>query len=498
MTILEIDKVSKSFGGIKALDSVSLCVEKGETLALVGQNGAGKSTLMKILTGAYQKDSGTIRLEGKEISVQSPSVAKKLGIAQVYQQAELVPEFTVAENVVLGQPGYAKKGIVNPKRTYLLVQELLDRYGIPLQAREKVGNLGGAMKQLVAIAKVLYMSPKIIIWDEPTAVLSDREVDILFNIIRELKKSGTTMIYISHRLEEIFQICERVAVMRDGALVKVMENKNLTKDIIINWMLGHSLESMYAERDSEACGEEVVLDVKGVTTTKVHDITFQLHRGEILGIAGLVNSGRTETARALYGLDKLLGGSIAIEGERVNIKNSSDAAKHGIFLAPEDRKKEALVLCRSIRENVSLSNFRAISKFGFCMAKRENKRVNELCSRINVKMQGIDDIANSLSGGNQQKVVIAKAIMAEPKILIFDEPTQGIDVGARAEIYALLQRLRAQGLSIIVISSEIEEIQMVCDRSLVMHDGAITGVVEGENLQDTERILHYMYRRAGE
>lgn len=494
MTILQIDKISKTFGGIQALKQVSLDIQEGETLALVGQNGAGKSTLMKILTGAYQKDGGAIRLYGKDVSITSPSAAKKHGIAQVYQQAELVPEFTVAENVTLGQPDYAKRGVVNTKQLQQKVQVLLDRYHIPLLANQKVGALGGAMRQLVAIAKVLYIEPKIIIWDEPTAVLSGREVEILFSIIEELKRNRTTMIYISHRLEEIFHICERVAVMRDGMLISVMKNKNLTKDDLIGQMLGHSLEAMYAEKNYVPT-DDVVLDVQGITTRKVFDISFRLHRGEILGIAGLVNSGRTETVRALYGLDKVLKGKILVGGKAVNIRNSTDAAKLGIFLAPEDRKKEALVLCRSIRENVALSNLKAISRAGVCNSRKETAQINEFCRKLNVKMTSIEDIAGSLSGGNQQKVVVTKAMMAAPQILIFDEPTQGIDVGARAEIYTLLQKLRSQGISIIVISSEIEEIQMVCDRAIVLHDGYITGSVEGRQLQDTERILQFMYRR---
>ena len=342
--------------------------------------------------------------------------------------------------------------------------------------------------------KVLFGRPKVLIWDEPTAVLSDREVEILFRIIKELKQLHVTMIYISHRLEEIFQICDRVAVMRDGQLITVLRNEGLTKEQLIRHMLGHEMDQMYAEKRCEP-DDMVVLEADGITTSKVTDVSFKLHKGEILGFAGLVNSGRTETARALYGLDKLKKGSIKLGGKPVHIRRSTDAAKAGLFLAPEDRKREALVLCRSIRENISLSNLGAISRFGFCRRKDERRKVADFCKRLNVKMGSADDAAGTLSGGNQQKVVIAKAIMAEPGILIFDEPTQGIDVGARAEIYALLQDLRSQGMSLIVISSEIEEIQMVCDRAIVFHDGHVTGMVEGEELMDTELILQYMYRR---
>lgn len=494
MTILEIESLFKTFGPVKALNDVSLSIEEGETMAIVGQNGAGKSTLVKILTGAYQKSSGQIRLEGKDVTISSPQVAKRLGIAEVYQQAELIPEFTVAENVVIGYPEYSSKGFVNRRRLEKVVQEMLDRYQIPLRAEQKVGELSAALRQLVAIMKVLFGRPKVLIWDEPTAVLSDREVEILFRIIKELKQLHVTMIYISHRLEEIFQICDRVAVMRDGQLITVLRNEGLTKEQLIHHMLGHEMDQMYAEKRYKP-NDKVVLEADGITTSKVTDVSFKLHKGEILGFAGLVNSGRTETVRALYGLDKLKKGNIKLGGELVHIRRSTDAAKAGLFLAPEDRKREALVLCRSIRENISLSNLGAISKFGFCRRKDEQRKVADFCRRLNVKMGSADDAAGTLSGGNQQKVVIAKAIMAEPGILIFDEPTQGIDVGARAEIYALLQDLRSQGMSLIVISSEIEEIQMVCDRAIVFHDGHVTGMVEGEELMDTELILQYMYRR---
>lgn len=493
MPILEMENISKSFGGVKALKNVNLNINEGETIALVGQNGAGKSTLMKILTGAYRKDEGIIRLHGEVLDISSTIISKEHGIAQVYQSAELVPEFTVAENIVLGDPSFSKSGFINDKKMLREAQKLLDHFGIPLNAGRKIGGLSGAMRQLVAIAKVLYKKPEIIIWDEPTAVLSDKEVRILFSIVNELKRGNTTMIYISHRLEEIFQICDRVAVMRDGELIAVMDNLNLTKDQLIEKMLGRSLEKMYAEKHFLP-NDEAVLKVSGLTTKKVRDISFELHKSEILGFAGLVNSGRTETVRAIFGLDRVLSGTIAVNGKEASIKRSTDAAKLGLFLAPEDRKKEALVLCRPIRENISLSNLKVISSFGVCKNSKETERIETLCRRLNIKMNSIEDTVSDLSGGNQQKVVVAKAIMAAPDILIFDEPTQGIDVGAKAEIYELLEQLRNEGMSIIVISSEIEEIQMVCDRAIVLHDGRLTGSVSNEELKDTELILQYMYR----
>ena len=494
MALLELREISKPFGVVKALDRVSLDIPEGKTLALVGQNGAGKSTLVKILTGVYQMDSGSITMSGKPVKISSPAVAKDLGIAQVYQRAELIREFSVAENIVLGNADFSSKGLVNDRAMIKNVQELLDRYGIPLRAQTKVKALSGAMRQLVAIAKVLYQKPKVIVWDEPTAVLSDKEVNILFSIIEELKRSGTTMIYISHRLEEIFKICENVAVMRDGILVATMPNVNLTKDMLIEKMLGRSLEAMYVAEKHRAEGE-VVLKVCGLTTAKIKDVSFELHRSEILGVAGLVNSGRTETVQAIFGLDRMLAGEIYVNGQKATIRNSTDAVKLGLFLAPEDRKGQALVICRDIRENVSLSSLARISSCGVLRERQERSIVQKLCEDIHVKMSSIGDLASALSGGNQQKVVVAKAIMARPQILIFDEPTQGIDVGAKAEIYAILEKLRGEGMSIIVISSEIEEIQRICDRAIVMHEGHMTGEVSAQELDDTEKILQYMYRR---
>lgn len=492
--MLQLINISKSFGVVKALRNISLDIPQGETIALVGQNGAGKSTLVKILTGAYQMDSGEIRLDGKTVKISNTASAKEIGIAQVYQRAELIPEFTVAENIAIGEKSFSSRGLVKDRVFEKSVQQLLDRFSIPLNAKTKVNKLSGAMQQMVAIAKVLYQQPKYIIWDEPTAVLSDKEVNILFNIINESKRMGITMIYISHRLDEIFQICENVAVMRDGELVSVMRNKGLTKDMLIEKMLGRSLNTMYAEK-KHPHENEVVLEVDHLTTNKVKDISFKLFKGEILGIAGLVNSGRTETVEAIFGLDKVLGGSITINGKKVHIRNSKEAVKNGMFLAPEDRKGKALALCRPIRENVSLSNMSSISRFGIIKKKEEKTKVNDICRKLAVKAESIESSVDKLSGGNQQKVVVAKAILAQPEILVFDEPTQGIDVGAKAEIFSILENFRTEGRSILVISSEIEEIQKLCDRAIVLHEGRLTGEVEAESLQDTEQILQLMYRR---
>ncbi len=493
-TMLEMKNINKSFGIVQALKDVSLTVQKGETMALVGENGAGKSTLMKVLTGAYQRDGGTIVVDGEEIRRNSTAVAKAKGISQVYQMAELAPELTVAENICLGEKAHASRGIVSWKRMNEQTEELLQHYGMPIHARTQVKTLNTAMRQFVAIAKVLFRKPKLVIFDEPTAVLSDNEVVILFRIIESLKKEGITIIYISHRLEEVFQLSDRISVMRDGALVATLVNDNLTKNDLITHMLGKNLGAMYCENRGEPASDEKVLELKHVETDKIRDVSFYLKSGEILGIAGLVGSGRTETAMAIFGADRIRKGSLLVRGKEVHFRRPSDAARAGIFLAPEDRKGQAMVLCRPIRENVSLSKLKTIAPKGVCNRKTENIKVGKLCTDLKVKMASIESPVQELSGGNQQKIVIAKAFTADPDILIFDEPTQGIDVGAKAEIYNLLEKLRGEGKSIIVISSEIEEIQGTCDRAIIMRNGTITGEINKEELENTELILQCMYK----
>ncbi len=494
--MLEMKKINKSFGIVHALKDITLEVKKGETMALVGENGAGKSTLMKILTGAYQRDNGTIIVDGEELRKNSTGIAKRHGIAQVYQQAELAEELSVAENICMGEKAHTSGGIVSWKKMNDSVEKLLNHYGMPLHAETQVKTLSSAMKQFVAIAKVLFRNPRLIVFDEPTAVLSDSEVTILFRIIDSLKKEGVTIIYISHRLEEVFQLSDRISVMRDGSLVATLDNDNLTKNDLIVHMLGKNLGAMYCEQKGCTKSEQIMLELDKVSTDKIHEVSFSLKEGEILGIAGLVGSGRTETAMAIFGADKIKSGRMLLKGKEVKFSMPADAAKAGIFLAPEDRKGQAMVLCRPIRENISLSKFSSMSRHGICNQRKEIANINKLCANLKVKMASIESPVQDLSGGNQQKVVIAKALTADPDILIFDEPTQGIDVGAKAEIYILLEKFRSQGKSIIVISSEIEEIQGVCDRTIVMRDGRVVGEIEKEELEKTELILQCMYKES--
>lgn len=488
--ILELKNIDKRFGAVHALKDLSLEIFEGEMLALAGENGAGKSTLMKVLTGVYAKDSGEVWFSGRKEEYSDTITAKKLGIAQVYQQAELVPDLTVAENIFLGES--LMNGVVRWKELFLQAQIILKEYGIPIDARAKVKTLNVANQQLIAVAKVIQREPKLLILDEPTAVLSNQEVAILFRLIEILKKKNVTMIYISHRLEELFQLCDRVAVMRDGCLITVLDNVHLTKSDLIVHMLGHRVDTMFPDKATDI-SDNVVLEAKGITTDKVTDISFKLYKGEILGVAGLVGSGRTEMVRALYGLDKIKCGKIEICGEEVRMRSPVDAVKSKMFLAPEDRKGEALVLIRSIRENITLSNFSRMSKKGIIQGHKEKDYIESLRKELRLKTDTIESSVNQLSGGNQQKVVVAKAVAAHPDILIFDEPTQGIDVGAKAEIYMLLENLRKSGMSILVISSEIEELQGLCNRLIVMRNGQVAGEIK-ENLDNSKNILNLMYR----
>ncbi|HML38171.1 MAG TPA: sugar ABC transporter ATP-binding protein [Bacillota bacterium] len=493
LPVLELKKIDKRFDSVHALKEVSFEIMPGETLSLVGENGAGKSTLMKILTGVYTKDSGEIWIDGKKANIGSPLAAKKLGIGQVYQQAELIPELTVAENIFLGETGFGNKGLVSWNSLYSQAGKILENYNIPIDATEKIKNLNVANRQMIAIAKVLQRHPKILILDEPTAVLSDLEVELLIKIINKLKENKVTIIYISHKLDEVFRLSDRIAIMRDGSLITVLDNKGLTKENLITHMLGRKVDAMFPDK-KEVSTEEIVMEAKNLTSDKVTDISFKLRKGEILGIAGLVGSGRTELARALYGLDRVKAGELFIKGKKSRIRGPVDAVKCGLFLAPEDRRGQALVLVRSISDNVSLSNLNRISKFMWCNSKKEGRLVNGYKKDLNIKAENIKALTGHLSGGNQQKVVIAKALLAEPDILIFDEPTQGIDVGAKSEIYALLEQLKQKGLSIIFISSEMEELQGTCSRILVMRHGRITGEVNDNSIADSEKILSLMYR----
>jgi len=491
--ILSLKQIDKRFGIVHALKNVSLDVEAGKTLALVGENGAGKSTLMKIITGVHQKDDGKILFEGAACKFRSPNDAMAIGISQAYQRAEVVPELTVAENIFMGENGFSKRGLVSPKRLYARAQTLLDQYEIPINARAQMKQLSVAACQLVAIVKILQRAPKLIIFDEPTAVLSDKEVELLFRLIAKLQREKRTIIYISHRMEEIFKVADSIAVMRDGEMVAVLKNENITQEDLVTHMLGRKLGAMFPKKHFQA-EETKALVVEHVSNENVHDISFHLNRGEILGIAGLVGSGRTELVKAIYGIDRIHTGSVTLDGKKISKCTPGKMVREGVFLSPEDRKGEGVVLTRSIRENITYSRLRQFFRLGILQGKKERLHTEELKRKINIKAPTTSTLSGELSGGNQQKVVIAKALTAKPKVLIADEPTQGIDVGAKAEIYNLINELAKNGMSVLVISSEMEEIMGLCHRLLVMRNGKLVGAVPREHITDEKRILELMYR----
>jgi ABC-type sugar transport system ATPase subunit len=489
---IRLVNIDKHFGIVHALKNVSLDVRKGEILALVGENGAGKSTLVKLLTGAYTMDTGEVYLNEKIVKINNTKTARKNGIGQVYHTAELVDDLSVAVNIFMGSNSLGKNGLVNYRYINEMAQNLLNDYDIPINARQIVGKLSVANKQFVAIAKVISQNCDIIIFDEPTAVLSFNEVSILFSVINRLKDENKTIIYISHRLEEIFQIANRIAVMRDGRLITILENNNLTSDDLIIHMLGKEIGTMFPPK-GESKNKNVVLDVKGLCTEKISDVSFFLKRGEILGIAGLVGSGRTELARAVFGLDKITSGEIIVEGKKVSINSPKDALSQGIFLAPENRRDEGLVLSGSIRSNTTMSKMKKIFRYGLLEKKKEFNFVIGLMKQLKIKAPSSETLTRYLSGGNQQKVIVAKALFTEPEILIFDEPTQGIDVGIKSEIYFLLEQIKRDNKGIIFISSEMGELQGLCSRILVMRNGRLVGEIK-DDLSNGEKILSLMYK----
>ncbi|HHW32385.1 MAG TPA: sugar ABC transporter ATP-binding protein [Clostridiaceae bacterium] len=488
--ILEIKHVTKSFPGVVALDDVSFNIKKGEIHALVGENGAGKSTLIKILSGAYSLDKGYLVLKGKNVKFNSPIEAIAQGISVVHQEIKLVGTLTVAENIFIGRlPLNKKTHLVNWNKLNHNARLLLDSIGSDIDEKEYVNNLSIAQQQLVEICKALSYNSEIIIMDEPSATLTYAELEILFTILRKLKEQKITIIYISHRLEEIFEIADTVTVLRDGKHIHTGDVNEFDRKKLISMMVGRELENEYPKEFAER--GEPLLEVKNLNRPgKLKNISFTLYRGEILGIAGLVGSGRTEMARTIFGADKNKknSGEIFIKGKKVEINSVQDATKYGIALIPEDRKTQGLVLLMSIKENVSMANIKRIISKGFLNRKKETDLANKFIDVLQIQAPDENFVVRNLSGGNQQKVVIAKWLAANSDILILDEPTRGVDVGAKAEIYKLLNTFIASGKGVIMISSDMPEIIGMCDRVLVFRDGTITGEFTREEVTQ-EKLL---------
>ncbi len=484
-TILRMKNISKVFPGVKALDDICLDFEEGQVHAIVGENGAGKSTLIKILTGAYSPSKGVIELYGVDHSSFSPHEAMGKGIAAIYQEFILVPYLTIAENIFFGKE--KTKGVfLNKTEMNQKTHELCQEMGVEVDPRTQVKNLGVAYQQIVEIVKAVAQNARILVMDEPSAPLTSKEIEAMFNIVRKLKEKGVTIIYISHRLEEVFEICDRISIMRDGKHVITKEVDKITKKEIISHMVGRDLGEDFP--GGVGFSKEVVLEAQNITTEKIKNVSFKLHKGEILGFGGLVGAGRTETAMAIYGEDSIKDGRILVNGKPLKVKSPKHAIENGIGLIPEDRKRHGLVLSMSVMDNITYSILKKISKGLFVDSPKNQKTADKYKKSLRIKTPSLKQMARDLSGGNQQKVVIGKWLATKCDVLIFDEPTRGIDVGAKQEIYHLMNELSKNGKSIIMISSEMPELIGMSDRILVMHEGSINGELSPEDYSQ-ERIL---------
>lgn len=486
--ILEMLEINKSFPGVRALQDVHIKIAKGSVHALMGENGAGKSTLMKILTGMYQQDSGRIIYDGQEISKYSQGMAIAMGITMVHQELSYIPNMTIAENMFLGRE-LTKGGVVAKEEMQQKTKELLFRVGVTLDPRKNMKDLSVSERQMVEIAKCVSYHAKIVIMDEPTSAITDKEVEQLFDVIRDLQSEGVAIIYISHKMDEVLKIADEVTVLRDGTFIDTYSTKNIDVDTIIMSMVGRELHDVFPEKNNQVQGE--VLKVTNLRREGVFsNISFTLKKGEVLGFSGLMGAGRTEIMRAIYGLDRLDDGEIYIHGKKVSIKSPKDAIKNKIGLVSEDRKGVGLVLSLSIKKNLTLSNLNKYFKGAVIRDKRETKLADQMINSLAIKTPGRDQLVKNLSGGNQQKVVLGKLLLDEAEILILDEPTRGIDVGAKSEIYKLVCELAKEGKAVIVVSSEMPEIMGLCDRIVVLHEGKITGEIERKNFSQ-ELIMKY-------
>lgn len=476
--IFSMKGITKSFSGVAALKNAALDLKAGEVVALMGENGAGKSTLMKILTGIYSKDSGEIQYMGQEVCFKGPAESEEAGISIVHQELNMMNDLTVAQNLFIGREemnGF----LIDDKKMNEKARELFKVLKIDINPAEKIGNLTVGKQQMVEIAKAISSKAKVIIFDEPTAALTDSEIEELFKVIRDLKKQGTGMVYISHRMDEINVISDRVIVMRDGEYVGTLITKECSKDDIIKLMVGRAIFGEPKTASNVAKDAPVVLKCQNLNRGKaVKDVSFELRKGEILGFSGLMGAGRTEVARLIFGADKKDSGKIFINGKEVTINTPQDAVAHGIGYLSEDRKRYGLIVDKSVEENTVISSLNDFVK-GIFIDKAKSKEVSrKYVESLKTKTPSVSQLVKKLSGGNQQKVVIAKWLVKNSDILIFDEPTRGIDVGAKSEIYALMERLAKEGKSIIMISSELPEVLRMSDRVIVMCEGRITGILD--------------------
>ncbi|MCI8361502.1 MAG: sugar ABC transporter ATP-binding protein [Clostridiales bacterium] len=491
--IVEMEHIVKEFPGVKALDDVSFNLKAGEVMALLGENGAGKSTLVKILSGVYTRTSGTVTVFGQPVGDVTPKKAQEMGVSIIHQELNMCQHLTVAENIFLGRE-VTKSGVLSEREMNRRAAEILGKLNIDIKPTEVVGNLAVSKQQMVEIAKALSFNAKVLIMDEPTSALTSKEIDDLFKLIRQIKADGCGIVYISHRLEELQHIVDRVTIMRDGKYITSGNFADFTMDQIIANMVGREIKEKFPHVECEK-GREI-LSIEHLNAGRmVRDVSFKVYEGEIVGIAGLMGAGRTETTRAIFGVDKKESGEVVLDGKKTHIRRPADAIKAGIVLAPEDRKKDGLCTKLSIRENIALPNLDILCRkwFGVVRRKQERDMVDKAVKDLTIKLPNAEVDANSLSGGNQQKVVVGKWLARNSRVVIFDEPTRGIDVAAKVEIYHLMNQLKEQGIGVVFVSSEMPEVMGVADRIIVMCDGKITGEVYAKETSQ-EEILEYATR----
>ena len=485
--LVQLSHVSKSFGPVQVLKDVSLEMIPGEVLCLAGENGAGKSTLIKILTGAISRDSGEYHIDGEDVGSPSPAQARELGVGVVYQELSLLPEVSVEENLLMGRLP-AKGGIVNRRELRTRAMKMLERVGLStVDPGALISDLPVATRQMVEIAKVMGADARIVIFDEPTTALSEKDAQHLLQLINRLKKEeGVAILYVTHRLEEIFEIGDRITVLRDGQFITTALTSEFTHDTLIRSMVGRQIEALYPKREHKQFGK-TLLSVQGLRLPgSPFNINLEVHAGEIVGLGGLVGAGRTETVRAIFGADPMVAGTVLVDGKRLHPGSPEQAVKAGLGLLTEDRKELGLLAVLSIRENVTIADLSAVTRLGVISRKQEASLVNTLVPRLRLKYHTIEQPLSSLSGGNQQKVLLSRWLATKAKVLLLDEPTKGVDVGAKADIYTIIGDLAAQGLGIVVVSSYLPELLGICDRVIVLHDFGVTGELPVEEATEEE------------
>ncbi len=498
-SFLRMEGITRTFPGVQALRDVTFEAARGEIHALVGENGAGKSTLMKVLTGALEPDAGRILLRGEPVAIRTPADAQHLGLSMIHQELALIPYLTVGQNIYLGrEPMRRPGGLVDWGQLYADARQLLSRLNVDVDARAEVHGLSIAQQQMVEVAKALSYNADLIAMDEPTSALTERETDVLFQVMAALRAEGVCLIFISHRLDEVFQIADRITVLRDGQLIGTAPAAQLDEDQVVRMMVGRELGELYPP--SGATQPTIVLEAQGLEDGReLHSVDLRLHRGEILGIAGLVGAGRTALAETLFGVRPATAGTILLEGQPVRLSSPADAIKLGLGLVPEDRKLQGLFMAMAVRENTVISTLHQLTRFGIIDFRAADRLAGDLVQQLDIRTPSLGQRVANLSGGNQQKVIIARWLSLKPRVLILDEPTRGIDVGAKAEIHALMGDLAQQGVGVLMISSELPEVLGVSDRILVMHEGRITGEFSREqaNQDDVMRAATGTVANAG-